>query len=107
MARQRAAMKAHMEATHSLDALLRGAPGGYVEARVVRAYLDAVASAERDHDEVDRIGDAIERGRSLDTPGLAAANRRAGVSGEALLFARTALDAALAAATAPQEPPHA
>ena len=79
------------------DALLRGAPGGFVRASVVVEYVRAVDAAERDHDEVDRLADAIERGRSLDTPGLADANRRAGASGEALFLARTALDAALAA----------
>ena len=88
-------------ARDTIDALLRGAPGGYVPARVVREYLDAAAASENDRGDVDRITDAIERGLSMNYPGLTDANRRAGVSGEALHLARAAVDAALAAAGCP------
>ena len=60
----------------ALDALLRGAPGGYVEARVVREYLRA------------RDAHAMPR------PEATTAALR-----DDVIAARTALDAALAAAT--------
>lgn len=101
--RYTSARVAHERASTHLTALLRGAPGGYVPARVVREYLDAAAASENDRGDVDRITDAIERGLSMNYPGLTDANRRAGVSGESLHLARTALDAALAAATTTPE----
>lgn len=63
-----------LAAHERLDALLRGAPGGYVEARVVREYLAALDVLPGD---LATINAAIDRERT----------------------ARTALDAALATAT--------
>ena len=62
----------------TVDALLRGAPGGYVEARVVREYLAALDVLPGD---LATINAAIDRERT----------------------ARTALDAALLAATTTPE----
>ena len=73
-----AALRVSYEAQETLDTalttLLRGAPGGYVEARVVRAYLDALDVLPGD---LATINAACERERE----------------------ARAALDAALLAAT--------
>jgi len=78
-----AALRVSYEAQETLDAaltaLLRGAPSGYVAAAKVRAYLDALDVAVSPA----LLGAALDRER----------------------VARTALEAALAAATTPKESP--
>ena len=79
----------HDAARKHLDALLRGAPGGYVEARVVREYL---AALDRWRAEETRWEREYLQSHTAQAAVIAAAR-------EAALAARTALDAALLAAT--------
>ena len=75
---------------HALtDALLRGAPGGYVAARVVREYLDAADASRR------ITGESYD---ALDDGAIDDWRTRHGAASKAKVAARTALDAALAAA---------
>ena len=85
-----AAERVYVAAHERTDALLRGAPGGYVPVGVVRAHLDAADASRRIAGEP---YDALDDGAIDDW------RARHGAASKAKVAARTALDAALLAAT--------
>ena len=106
-----AALRVSYEAQETLDTalttLLRGAPGGYVPVGVVRAYLRAAAAVGPAESHADALrDDAWPDGDDDERAALAVADEQAEAARDAATAARTALDAALLAATTTPEEGH-